>query len=145
MWILRPTEREVKWLKKLVQINQLQGGTFIDIGAHLGMYSLTLSNIFSKCLAIEANPSLCEEMQISGLPKNVIVENLAISNVGGQAELRMPILKNIGLANLGEATIEPSNNFQGGDNCGFESINVKCVTLDSIVQEKYNSLVGNYD
>ena len=142
LWMLKPPEREVKWLRRLVELNYPCGPKiFFDIGAHLGMYSVALEKIFTKCIAIEANPTLCKLMANSGLPSNCLIENLAVSDNEGLVQLRIPIINTAaGLLNLGEATIEPSNRFQDAESTEFQSIQVRCMPLDAIVTEKYKDL-----
>jgi FkbM family methyltransferase len=93
---------------------------------------------FSTVLGIEANPSLCEAWLLSGVPHNVIVENLAISDANGYADLRMPIIRESGIVNLGEATIAEANNFKSADYSGFEKIQVRCSTLDKLLADRYS-------
>lgn len=138
-WRVKPPERELFWLSKIIRLCQLKKeGAFIDIGACFGLYSITTSKVFETILAIEANPSLCETLVLSGVPHNVTVENLAISNVDGYAELRIPIIRGSGGKNLGEATIAEANTFRSDDYSGFEQIQVKCTTLDKLVAAKYS-------
>src|SRR5438128_2637451 len=75
-WTLRPPERELRWLVKIIRHVGLRG-SFIDIGAHLGMYSVLTAGSFEHVIGIEANPDLCKDWMATGLAKNIVIENIA--------------------------------------------------------------------
>lgn len=64
------------------------GGTFVDVGAHVGLYALQLafSNSTGRVVAVEANPktfdTLCENISLNGL-LNVEPERVAVWNSSG--------------------------------------------------------------
>lgn len=82
---------EIKEIKKYLKTDDI----FIDVGTNKGSYILTTSKLLNlgKVYGFEPQPSLynylkkeIEELEL----KNVILENIALSNFKGQATLHIP-------------------------------------------------------
>jgi len=80
--------RHVALMKRIVK----QGETVVDIGAHIGYYTLILAETVGpkgKVFAFEPNPEnfevLKKNVEINGY-KNVILEQKAVSNKNGKAK-----------------------------------------------------------
>jgi len=79
-----PLEPEVR-----KELSRIRGGLFVDVGAHLGTYSVSLSPHFRSVYAFEPNPNI-----VQGLRKrirersrhNITVFPIALSDTNGQAE-----------------------------------------------------------
>ncbi len=69
------------WMEKFLVVNR--GDVFLDVGAHLGKYSLPLSRIASRVVAVEADPENCEclkrNIKLNEI-ENVTVVNLVAWN-----------------------------------------------------------------
>lgn len=62
-------------------------GTFLDIGANIGYFSLLASDVFDRVVAIEASPSIFERLarnvRANGLDGRVILHNVAVGERAG--------------------------------------------------------------
>lgn len=84
-------------------------GTFVDVGANIGLFTIALQNYFDKTIAIEANP-----LTFSVLEANVALRALqnvqcickAASDTSGSATLSFPANGNLGWATLSDAGYE---------------------------------------
>ena len=114
----RADEIEMDYLPALVNRNR----DAIDVGANLGRYSIRLASLARKVWAFEPHPRLARILARS-LPSNVIVQQAAVSNYPGVAELRIPIKEDQQVESLG--TLEPESN---SDLCYVTS--VERITLD---------------
>lgn len=102
-------------------------GTFLDIGANIGVYTLALSQFFDSTFAFEANPITHKILEV-----NVMLSNLqgvqcickGVSNQPRQAVLYMP-----SDGNLGWATLNRESHSEGGE---VAPINIELDTLDHL-------------
>lgn len=72
------------------RLAELTGNTAIDVGAHIGSYTLELARKFANVLAFEPNPIHNRLLKLNassnGL-RNVVVEDAALSDTTGTGEL----------------------------------------------------------
>jgi FkbM family methyltransferase len=101
------------------------GGDFVDVGAHIGMYSVTAALALrgrGRVLAFEPNPAAraqLEENLALNRCENVIVCAAAVSDVVGEAVLHVP------------ATPDPSfSSLEGGRFAEGEPVAVGATTVD---------------
>lgn len=94
--LLHPTynQQEIDFLKSGLTSN----GTFIDIGANIGLYSVALGNHLAgkgRIVCIEPNPACCERLRynlaLNGL-RQAAVFDVAVGDFSGRGKLK--ILKN---------------------------------------------------
>jgi len=134
-------------LYKYFNINK---GIFIDIGAHIGKYSIMVGkkNVIKKVYAIEANPItysyLKENIFLNRLQKKIIPINLAVSDNTGNLNLSFSI-NNLGTASIVEdntGLIVKSARFD--DLLKEQNINADGISLIKIDVEghEYNVLRG---
>ena len=108
----------------------------VDIGANLGLFSYLMSCESSQVIAIEPQPKLANYLK-KVLPKNVTVQNLAVSDRDGIAEMRIPKLKGLAGSSAQQdalATIEDSNPITRQEN--LDLIQVPIRTLDKILENE---------
>jgi len=98
----------------------------LDVGAADGEYSWHLARVASSCIAFEPNPTSVHELK-KRLP-NVKVMAFALSDVSGNAKLRIPLSTRNAL--VGWATIETTNTLSDFDE--VSEITIETRTLDSI-------------
>lgn len=71
----------------------LRGSIFVDVGAHIGGYSVRLAKRFTKVIALEPNPSsakvLAKNVFLNDL-RNVVVVRAAASDRAGEVTLNVP-------------------------------------------------------
>lgn len=114
---------------EFVKSEVTKGDVVIDIGANIGYYSLILAKIVGdkgKVFAFEPAPDnfslLKKNIEINDY-KNVVLENLAISDKNGNIELYLS------QESMGWHRIYPSKY------CGENHVKVKMVTLDDYFKE----------
>jgi FkbM family methyltransferase len=129
-WRRQPIERELWFAERIVR--EMGGGTVIDVGANVGVYSLFLARWAHTLVAFEAHPQLCESLR-ELLPSNCRVENVALGNAPGRLTLRVPIIRGGEVWCLG--TVAALNSFQGEDVAGETRIAVEATTLDAFHAE----------
>jgi len=97
----------------------------LDIGVHLGFYSRHLAGYCASVIGFEPNPASAA-LARRALPRNVRIENVALSDRAGRAVLRIPKL---GAAGAEEAlgTLENANTLGGA---AFNEVEVRAVRLD---------------
>ncbi len=70
------------------------GGVFVDVGAHLGIYTVTLGARASKVIAVEPNPNIAavlrQNIQLNGLEDVVTVLEMAAWDTTATFESRNP-------------------------------------------------------
>jgi FkbM family methyltransferase len=115
-------EPELRVLRDIVPPKRVA----LDVGAADGVYSWHLARVASSCIAFEPNPASACELK-KRLP-NVEVMPFALSDVSGQAKLRIPLSKSNVLA--GWATIETANSLSDFD--AEQEVVVETRTLDSL-------------
>ena len=118
------TDYERKVIEYIVSSLQ-EGGVFIDVGAHIGVYSLRIARLFPKAniVSIEPNPIAFEAL-ILGIKANNLYNvnalNLALSDIDGEVTLHVKLI------NAAPSIIET----QGS----LKSIKVKAMRLDTLVE-----------
>ncbi len=104
------------------------GRDFLDIGAHIGYYSVYLSPSIRRAYAFEPDPRNLEDLRANArLAGNVEVVEAAVSSRDGSARLHV---------GRGSAV----SSLEGGD--GGEGIEVKIVTIDSFAASRPGIDVG---
>ncbi len=81
----RVGEPELRLLPFLVKPDAVA----IDVGANKGIYTLVLSGLASEVIAFEPNPIMYERLA-KGLPQNVTLHHIGLSDKQGEAELSVP-------------------------------------------------------
>lgn len=105
------------------------GRDFLDIGAHIGYYSIYLSPLVRRAYAFEPDPRNIEDLRANArLAGNVEVVEAAVSSRDGSAQLH-----------LGQGSAVSSLEGAGADGDGAE---VKTVTIDSFVASRPDIDVG---
>ena len=82
---LRRGEKELALLKFLTDPSRRS----IDVGANNGVYTYLLANYSAEVISFEPNPKIFKILR-RVLPANATAHLLALSNVDGEAELRIP-------------------------------------------------------
>ena len=114
-------EPEIHVLQYLAQNDRIG----LDIGVHLGFYSRHLVGLCSRVIGFEPNPTSAA-LAAACLPRNVQIENVALSDKAGTAILRIPRFgPDGGTEALG--TLEAANPLGGA---AFEEIEVRIARLD---------------
>jgi FkbM family methyltransferase len=108
------------------------GDTVVDVGAHIGRYTLVAAKRAARVVAVEPDPSnlliLRENITLNRF-SNVTVVPVALSNRPGRASLFLSQS-----ANKGMHSLEPDWS-QAPSHIGIqETVEVDCETLDSIVR-----------
>lgn len=79
-------------------------GTFVDVGANIGLYSLAFAKRFARCIAVEANPQtfkvLVANLALRDLD-NVTAVCVGASDEARETILHVPTNGNLGWARLG--------------------------------------------
>jgi len=113
---------EIEALKK-----SSRNGTFVDLGANIGFYSLSLAAAGAKVIAVEPNPKTLQRLRfnvaLNDFAKNITVIPLGIGETG-EFEL-------VSSGDLGSATIRP-----GGHSAAKESITIQTRPLVEILGEQ---------
>ena len=115
----------------LVAERLARGGDFVDVGAHVGMYTVRAALELrgrGRVLAFEPNPSarvqLAENVALNGCA-NVIVVAAAVGDTAGEATLHVP------------ASADPSfSSLEGGRFTEGEPVVVPVTTVDAAVTER---------
>ncbi|CAC5388614.1 unnamed protein product [Mytilus coruscus] len=92
---------EEKNLRKAVEVmGQYQDAIFIDIGSHVGVYSLTLASLGYKVIAIDCFKDsierLCASAKLGDLSKNMYIIHNALSDKRESVVVRESSQSNIG-------------------------------------------------
>jgi FkbM family methyltransferase len=96
----------------------------LDIGANAGMYTHHMLRYSKMVHAFEPNPRYIRRL-LRCFPRGVLVHPVALSNIAGVSELRIPLGIN------GAGSLEKANDFGGGfNNTEIEVINVPMKRLD---------------
>lgn len=81
-----PFLQDTPIIKELIEKFPEKRNTFVDIGANIGTYSISLSRYFNKVLAYEPEPNNynCLKLNVeTNSIKNIIINNAAILNKNG--------------------------------------------------------------
>ena len=115
----------------------------LDVGVYRGVYSYKLSQYFKTVHSFEPNPLLYPylEKNLKKIINNMVLYNLALSDVNGTSELKLPIRSKSIFKNnieelfkLGAATMHPKNKIEN-----FKKVPVKMKKLDDI---EINNQIG---
>jgi FkbM family methyltransferase len=109
------------------------GGTFVDVGAHIGIYSLRAARVVGSkghVIAVEPNPETVQTLRdnIKASGANVNVQPVACSDSETQLDLFAAAR-----ANTGETSLSRKNAQQSGHVSAV--YHVRARPLDSILQE----------
>lgn len=115
-------EPELRYLDRMVR----KGGTALDIGANIGMFSYRLAGLAEKVVAFEINDDLLAELEAWN-PGNIEVVAKGLSSEAGEATLYIPVLN--GKKLVGWASLAPGN---CPDTNEHVTKPVQTVTLDSL-------------
>jgi FkbM family methyltransferase len=114
-----------------VEINALKKsssrGTFVDLGANIGFYSLSLAAAGAKVIAVEPNPKTLERLRYNAR-LNEFGKNITIIPVGIGEEGEFELVSS---GDLGSATIRP-----GGHSSAKESITIQTKPLVEILADR---------
>lgn len=125
--------------KELIQLIRLGGGTFIDIGANVGIFSLIASQAFEKVLSFEPNPdtfSMLENNININKIKNIKSYNLGLSDQNSIMKLYLNPLNNGG-ASLSKFSAKLHEEYSA---FSWNEAEVKVKTLDSVIEKEINSI-----
>lgn len=132
--IKKKYEKELSIIDKFSDKNK----SAVDVGVYRGVYSYKLAKEFKHVYAYEPNSLIYPFLKknLTKIIKNLTINNLALSNSNGTANLKIPnrsksIFKNNveELYKLGCATIHEKNSFND-----YKSIKVNKVKLDKILK-----------
>jgi FkbM family methyltransferase len=119
---------------RIVQDYLPVGGTFVDVGAHIGYYTLKAARRVGpagRVVAVEPNPAILEELREnlaqSGASRVVSVEPVACADRRSKVDLFVSPRSNTGTASLSR-----ENASQAGDVTG--RVSVDALPLDDIVE-----------
>lgn len=118
-------EKELPQLAKIVR----SGSLAIDVGANLGAYTYELSRIGARVIACEPNPDLANLLRSLRLP-GVSVEEIAISDINGTADLAMPRVRS------GHVLSTLSHEVLRKTGAALDRFTVATRRLDSLTREK---------
>ncbi len=120
---------------KLLEGNMPVGGTLIDVGAHVGWYSLNAVHVLGKSghvIAVEPNPATLSKLEANisanGMGDVITVAPVACSDAEGTLQFFAAPR-----ANTGESSLSRSNASQEG--AAAQPIQVRARPLDDIVAE----------
>ncbi len=123
-----PLQHEVYWSSQFMQ----GGRTFIDIGAHVGTWTLRLAPLFDRVFAFEPDPrgheALQKNIELAGL-KNVEVIPKAVSDVTGSLTL------NLYYNPCTNSMFGPEDSLRHAEEI-IERLAVPSVSLDDFVRER---------
>jgi FkbM family methyltransferase len=116
-----PPEREVELLPALCE----KGKLAIDVGANKGLFVDYLRAVGAEVAAFEPYPHFAQQLQ-RFYRKSVNVQNVALSDKPGRAQLRLP------KDNVSWATLAETNRLEMADPArGLEVVDVEVRTLDA--------------
>ncbi len=125
-------------------LQTVKGGTFIDVGANIGLYSIALSKYFDRTVAFEPNPITFMVLEANlALSKTQTSQAfcLGVSSAQKQANLYMPSDGNLGWstlsperhsadANVAATVIELDTLDNLSKTLGFEQYPVSLIKID---------------
>ena len=115
----------------------MKAGYCIDVGAHLGLYSMWLAKMKGKnILAFEPTPSVYEKckslVKLNNLSQHIQLYQKAVAGENGSAVFTLYKTRNSEDDPTRFAEANSLENFDHGYGAGFEKTEVECVTIDSI-------------
>lgn len=118
-------EPEIALLRHLCQADRVS----VDIGANWGAYAHEATKYSAAVHCFEPQPALARVLERAfGRAPRVVVHNVALSSVGGWAEMRIPT------NDIGYSTIEPGNKLEDKADLtrGVQVIQVRTQRLDDL-------------
>jgi FkbM family methyltransferase len=109
------------------------GDLVFDIGANHKMYSETFSVIGARVIAIEPNPTLCDELDVLACGRDLIVVRCAVGDSVGKARMRL-----FDRDAMGTISTEQKLSAASSDVKLIGEIDVSVTTLD-LLARKYGS------
>lgn len=125
-WLEDARGNEVEMDHLRVMVDPLRAA--VDVGANVGKYSFRLSGLSPEVYSFEPHPSLARKLR-HALPKNVVVQAVAVSDAPGVAQLKFPIIN--GERSLALASIE--NGSFSNSVMRVETVVVPTARLDDLV------------
>lgn len=116
-------------------------GYFLDIGAHLGIYSAWLAKSKrNKVIAFEPTPSVYRTLQriisLNKLEKKISAFQVAIAGFSGTTHFHLHHPVKPGLESLRLAEANSMENYDHGGPSFKEKIQVRCITIDDFRQKE---------
>lgn len=131
-------------IQKIIGIaNTIKPDIFLDIGANIGVYTLTLASetpiqeIHSFEPDHDNNLKLKTNLLLNKMNNKVVVHDEALSDKDGVANLLLA--RDGDYLNMGKSSLTPQ------DNTNYDSIEVKISRLDSIFQNKDKTILIKID
>jgi len=125
--------------KELIQLIQLGGGVFLDIGANVGIFSLIASQTFGKVYCFEPNHKTFKLLEANihlNEVHNITAYNIGLSDQNSVMKLYHNPLNNGG-ASLTKFCRELNRE---GDNFSWDETEVSVKTLDLVIGESVKSV-----
>jgi FkbM family methyltransferase len=136
---------------KLIRSNSLGRqprtmGTILDIGANIGVTSISMINsgFASRAIAVEPEPRnfelLTKNVELNGLESKVLCRNCALSDRKGQINLELSVI------NWGDHRVRSAQVYSlsgAFDELNRKVISVPALTLDDLVSEIGDECVGS--
>ncbi|QUD89301.1 FkbM family methyltransferase [Phenylobacterium montanum] len=113
-------EYELRELPRYVRRNAVS----VDVGGNIGVYTFHLGRLSRKVITFEPNPDYVSQIKALGV-RNGEIEQVALSEQAGEAELRIPALEGgeaPGMASLSEMAVP--------DGACLRTIHVRMARLD---------------
>jgi len=120
-----------KFITDRIDKLEISNGIAFDIGANVGDYSRILATKFSTVFAFEPHPDNVKTIQKNTLP-NIIIEEMAISNVSGKCKLYTQPNNLITGHSISEHIL-PHSNWQLDVN---RYIEVSCISIDDFCSKR---------
>jgi FkbM family methyltransferase len=142
MWL--DTRHHIEWevafagafeprIGELLRGRAAAGSTAIDVGANIGVHTLTMAEIVGphgRVIALEPNPGarerLMRNLRINGLQDRVTVVGSAAGDAPGRAVLHVPSASHVTGGNVGIASL-------AGLETPHDEVDVEVVTLDGLL------------
>lgn len=116
-----PNGRPIRFLRE-----QVNGGTFVDVGANVGLVSLLLADKLQHALLFEPNPIAVDRAR----------ENLALNRLGFEVWC-LALSDKKGTVEFEDAGgVDPCNRIVDGFTTSASTINVPRITFDQFLQEQ---------
>jgi len=130
------SQRLVDWIapctheQDLVKLFAAGGDTFVDVGAHVGTWTLNLAKVFRRVIAVEPNPEAIHALR-ENLENNKItnVEVLEVAASDKEYTATLYVNEGPGLTSL----LEQHPNPFGRDKV-VRKVSVRAVALDDVIQ-----------
>ena len=104
----------IKWLIQSNLISSSKGGVFVDVGANVGVYSLSLASHFKKVIAFEPHPVTNKILDLNvyiNRIENIVISNCGLSDKSGMATL-VDDLNNTGASSINKTAKEDDISYE---------------------------------